>query len=77
MGKKGPLWWRESDWLLRGSAALYSLVILSNSSNSSNWTKISSFLSRCDYMLTLFFFYYLYQSLLLYFCKETVGVIIS
>ena len=21
MGKKGPLWWRESDWLLRGSSA--------------------------------------------------------
>ena len=36
MGKKGPLWWRESDWLLRGSSAanqilsaivaLYSLI---------------------------------------------------
>ena len=21
MGKKGPLWWRESDWLLSGSSA--------------------------------------------------------
>ena len=27
MGKKGPLWWRESDWLLRGSSAANQILI--------------------------------------------------
>ena len=37
MGKKGPLWWRESDWLLRGPSAANQILlrhsgpILSNS----------------------------------------------
>ena len=27
MGKKGPLWWRESDWLLRGSSAANQILL--------------------------------------------------
>ena len=27
MGKKGPLWWRESDWLLRGSSAAIQILL--------------------------------------------------
>ena len=27
MGKKGPLWWRESDWLLRGSPAANQILL--------------------------------------------------
>ena len=27
MGKKWPLWWRESDWLLRGSSAANQILL--------------------------------------------------
>ena len=27
MGKKGPLWWTESDWLLRGSSAANQILL--------------------------------------------------
>ena len=27
MSKKGPLWWRESDWLLRGSSAANQILL--------------------------------------------------
>ena len=27
MGEKGPLWWRESDWLLRGSSAANQILL--------------------------------------------------
>ena len=27
MGKKGPLWWRESDWLLRSSSAANQILL--------------------------------------------------
>ena len=27
MGKEGPLWWRESDWLLRGSSAANQILL--------------------------------------------------
>ena len=27
MGKKGPLWWRESDWLLKGSSAANQILL--------------------------------------------------
>ena len=27
MGKKGSLWWRESDWLLRGSSAANQILL--------------------------------------------------
>ena len=27
MDKKGPLWWRESDWLLRGSSAANQILL--------------------------------------------------
>ena len=27
MGKKGPLWWKESDWLLRGSSAANQILL--------------------------------------------------
>ena len=27
MAKKGPLWWRESDWLLRGSSAANQILL--------------------------------------------------
>ena len=27
MGKKGPLWWRESDWLLRGSSGANQILL--------------------------------------------------
>ena len=27
MGKKGPLWWRESDWRLRGSSAANQILL--------------------------------------------------
>ena len=27
MGKKGPLWWRESDWLLRGFSAANQILL--------------------------------------------------
>ena len=30
MGKKGPLWWRESDWLLRGSSAANQILLRHN-----------------------------------------------
>ena len=51
MGKKGPLWWRESDWLLRGSSAANQILlrhsgpILSSvvqKPNSFAWTSVSA-----------------------------------
>ena len=27
MGKKGPLWWRESDWLLRTPSAANQILL--------------------------------------------------
>ena len=37
MGKKGPLWWRESDWLLRGSSAANQILL--RHSGPINWEK--------------------------------------
>ena len=48
MGKKGPLWWRESDWLLRGSSAANQILlrhrgpILSNMDNKLYFMKKST-----------------------------------
>ena len=48
MGKKGPLWWRESDWLLRGSSAANQILLrhsgpilsvkITDGSNISTWS---------------------------------------
>ena len=39
MGKKGPLWWRESDWLLRGSSAANQILLRHSGPLLSNVTK--------------------------------------
>ena len=43
MGKKGPLWWRESDWLLRGSSAANQILLCHSGpilSDMARWMKM-------------------------------------
>ena len=46
MGKKGPLWWRESDWLLRGSSAANQILLRHSGPILSNGTIKSPVMHR-------------------------------
>ena len=53
MGKKGPLWWRESDWLLRGSSAANQILLRHSGPILSNEVMIVYQFSYCIFILAL------------------------
>ena len=53
MGKKGPLWWRESDWLLRGSSAANQILLRHSGPILSVERKKKLLFTRMDLLLCL------------------------
>ena len=54
MGKKGPLWWRESDWLLRGSSAANQILLRHSGpilSSGKSWIRYCTRLQRTERFL--------------------------
>ena len=63
MGKKGPLWWRESDWLLRGSSAANQILLRHSGpilSHSTGWEwliRTRLIRSYCEYLARILSFH--------------------